>query len=241
MAPKKKFYSVAVGRSTGVFTDWASAETQVKGFAGAKYKSFATETEAREWLADPVYRKATGAGKPTKTKTGKAASPVVDIPEDAVVVHTDGGAIGNPGPGGYGVVIIQEGKRVELSGGYKLTTNNRMEMTAAIVALERLQGCQQPIILFSDSSYLVNGISKGWVRNWSKRGWRKSDGGPVMNVDLWKKILQFIENLNVEFHWLKGHAGHEENERCDQLAVAAARGAKLVHDVGYERSLETLV
>jgi len=128
---KKKFYAIAVGRQTGVFTDWASAEKQVKGFAGAKYKSFPSEQEARSWMDDPVYEKK--AGKTTKN------NPVskVNLGKDDIVIHTDGGSINNPGPGGYGAVVEIDGVRQEYSGGFRLTTNNRMEMTAALVALTR--------------------------------------------------------------------------------------------------------
>lgn len=236
MASKKKYYSVAAGRKTGIFTDWASAEKQVRGFAGAKYKSFPSEAEAKAWLDNPVYEtrsKKSGAASQIK---GPSSSPQVAIPEGATVVHTDGGAIGNPGPGGYGVVINQQGERYELSQGYRMTTNNRMEMLAAIVALEKLQDHKSPIVLFSDSSYLVNGFAKGWVAGWKRRGWKKSDGGDVMNVDLWKRLEGLVSGLDVRFFWLKGHAGHEENERCDQLAVAAARGTDHLVDAGYEQS-----
>lgn len=231
---KKKYYAVAVGRSCGIYTDWATTERQVKGFAGAKFKSFSTKSEAEMWLANPVYLKKERQ-KSDQQEAG-AAPPQQQCDPDAIIVYTDGGSINNPGPGGYGVVIETDGKRQELSGGFRYTTNNRMEMMAAIVALRELQNCGKKIFLYSDSSYLVNGISKGWARKWRTKGWRKSDGQPVLNVDLWKELLDLLNGAEVSFNWVKGHAGNELNERCDRLAVAAARQAEMVTDVVYETS-----
>ena len=226
---KKKFYAVAAGRRTGIFTDWATTEKQVKGFAGAKYKSFASEEEARTWIDDPVYQK-----KPAKKRTNSNGPDAV-IGKDEIVIHTDGGSIDNPGPGGYGAVIEKDGVRHEYSGGFRKTTNNRMEMTAAIVALTELGETAKKIHLFSDSSYLVNGVEKGWARKWQTKGWRKSDGEPAVNVDLWQRLLDLLDRLDVRFHWVKGHAGNELNERCDRLAVAVARNSPAAVDEGYER------
>jgi len=226
---KKKFYAVAVGRRSGIFTDWPSAEAQVKGYAGAKYQSFPSQEEARAWLLNPVYK------KKKQSPNGHASLPV--RPEHrpgAIIVFTDGGCSNNPGPGGYGIVIEEDLERREMSGGYRLTTNNRMEMMAALVALESLRQCGSPIDLYSDSSYLVNGITKGWARKWRTHGWRKSDGGEVMNVDLWQRLLLLADALDVRFHWVKGHAGNAGNERCDQLAVAATKQPELPVDGGYQ-------
>ncbi len=228
---KQKYYAVATGRRSGIFTDWPTTEAQVKGFAGARYKGFASKEEAEKWLLDPVIAKKTASNK----SEAKVLAPAQSRP-GAIVCYTDGGCSNNPGPGGYGVVIEESGKRRELSGGYRLTTNNRMEMMAAIIALEELKDCKTPIDLHSDSSYLVNGISKGWVRKWRKNGWRKSDGGAVLNVDLWQRLIVLVENLDVRLHWLKGHAGNEGNERCDSLAVAATRRPGLPIDAGYKDS-----
>lgn len=226
---KKKFYAVAAGRKKGVFTDWATAEQQVKGFAGAKYKSFPTEKEALAWMAAPVYPK-----KTAKNREDKPAARV-SIAQDDIVIYTDGGSINNPGPGGYGAVVEINGERKEYSGGFRLTTNNRMEMTAAIVALGKVAEMKRKIHLFSDSSYLVNGVQKGWARKWQSRGWKKSDGQDALNIDLWQQLLDLLDTLDVTFHWVKGHAGHEQNERCDKLAVAAARNAPKPIDTGYEK------
>jgi ribonuclease HI len=228
---KKKFYAVASGRRCGIFSDWPAAEREVKGYGGAKYKSFATEAEAREWLENPVYA--------TRARAVNRQEPPVNLATDpdSIVVYTDGGAINNPGPGGYGIVIDAGTGRRELSGGYRLTTNNRMEMMAAIIALRQLRGTSKKVHLYSDSSYLVNGIEKGWARKWRSRGWRKSDGKPVLNVDLWQELLELLDEVSVCFIWIKGHAGNELNERCDRLAVSSARRTDLPADLIYENSV----
>ncbi len=230
---KEKYYAVAVGRSPGIYRDWATAEKQVKGFAGAKFKSFPSRAEAEAWLENPLY--ATKEGSKKNSRDNGAAPPRQHDPS-VIVVYTDGGSINNPGPGGYGVVIEKDGTRQELSGGFRHTTNNRMEMMAAIVALRELHNCGKKILLFSDSSYLVNGITKGWARKWRRQGWRKSDGQPVLNVDLWQELLQLLDDVDVSFNWVRGHAGNELNERCDRLAVAAARQGDMPIDVLYENS-----
>jgi ribonuclease HI len=227
---KKKFYAVAVGRSTGIFTDWATAEKQVKGFAAAKFKSFPTRAEAEAWLQSPVYAKK----EQSPRQENRSAAPPQQCDPDAIIVYTDGGSINNPGPGGYGIVIERAGKRQEISGGFRHTTNNRMEMMAAIVGLRELQNCGKKVFLYSDSSYLVNGITKGWAKKWRTKGWRKGDGEPVLNIDLWKELLELLDGVDVLFNWVKGHAGNELNERCDRLAVSAARQAEMVADVVYE-------
>lgn len=232
---KKKYYAVAAGRTCGIFTDWPAAEAQVKGFPGARYKSFAHEEEARAWLADPRYRQRDE--EPKRPPAPPAPRPRTSQPE-VVNVYTDGGCLNNPGPGGYGIVIEQDGERREISGGFRLTTNNRMEMMAAIVALEELRDTRQQIHLFSDSSYLVNGIEKGWAKKWRTNGWSKSDGRAALNSDLWRKLLELLEGRAVVLHWLKGHAGHEQNERCDSLAVAMARQRDLPADEQYELLVE---
>ena len=227
---KKKFYAIAKGKKPGIYTDWPTAEAQVKGFAGARFKGFPSRSEAEAWIKNPgtPARKGKSAAK---SKTNKFIKPALS--KDCIEVYTDGGAIGNPGPGGYGAVIVKDGKKKELHGGYIHTTNNRMELTACIKALEALSQTDRPVALFSDSSYVVNGISKGWARGWRKRGWKKSDGKPAVNPDLWERLLDLTADLNISFHWVKGHAGHPLNERCDELAVQSARGNNLVEDTGY--------
>jgi len=149
-----------------------------------------------------------------------------------VIVYTDGGAIGNPGPGGYGAVILQAGQRKELSGGYRLTTNNRMELTAAIEALSALEKPSQ-VTLHTDSKYLVDAVTQGWAKRWRANGWKRNKSDKALNPDLWQKLLTLLEKHQVEFVWVKGHAGNRENERCDRLAVQAAKGKNLLEDKGY--------
>lgn len=147
-----------------------------------------------------------------------------------VELYTDGACSGNPGPGGYGAILVFGGRERELSGGEKETTNNRMELMAAIVGLEALkEPCQ--VILTSDSRYLVDAVEKKWLDSWVRRGWKKADGKPALNIDLWKRLLVQLERHEVSFRWIKGHAGHPYNERCDSLATAyyralAERGAE---------------
>ncbi len=136
-----------------------------------------------------------------------------------VEMFTDGACSGNPGPGGWGVVLRCNGTEKELSGGEAETTNNRMELLAVINGLEALKRrCK--IKICTDSSYVVNGITKGWAENWKANGWRKADKKPALNVDLWDRLLKLLSQHEYEFVWVKGHAGHPENERCDKLAVA---------------------
>ncbi|GKX57049.1 ribonuclease H [Leminorella grimontii] len=147
-----------------------------------------------------------------------------------VEIFTDGSCLGNPGPGGYGAILRYKQHEKTLSAGYFLTTNNRMELLAAITALESLKSpCQ--VSLSTDSQYVRQGIMS-WIHNWKKRGWKTADKKPVKNVDLWMRLDSAIGHHQVEWHWVKGHAGHEENERCDELARTAASSPTLT-DEGY--------
>ncbi len=138
-----------------------------------------------------------------------------------VNIYTDGSCKNNPGPGGWGAVLMYGGKKKELSGGEPNTTNNRMELTAAIKALEALkEPCD--VTLTTDSKYLCDGMGKGWAKSWKKRGGRKSDNSPALNPDLWERVLELCEIHSVKFEWVKGHAGHEFNERCDEMAQSEA-------------------
>lgn len=135
-----------------------------------------------------------------------------------VDIYTDGACSGNPGAGGWGAVIVYKGIEKELSGGQAQTTNNRMELTAVIEALKALkEPCS--VTLTSDSKYVVDGITKGWADSWRAKGWRKGDGKPALNPELWAELLDLLDKHAVEFVWVKGHAGHPYNERCDRLAV----------------------
>lgn len=226
----KKFYAIARGRVPGVYDNWPQAQAQVLGFADARFKGFPTRGEAEAWLKAPPVRG--GQGRP---KTALVPTPVAAPPRPgAVLVFSDGGARFNPGPGGYGVIIVEDGVRRELSGGFRHTTNNRMELMGCIVALTSLPDGGKPIVVHTDSQYVVNGISKGWARSWRKRGWLKADKSPALNADLWGRLLDLIEGRDVTFCWVRGHAGHPENERCDQLAVASAALPGLPVDAEYE-------
>ena len=138
-----------------------------------------------------------------------------------VNVYTDGACKGNPGAGGWAAILEFGGKEKELSGGDKLTTNNRMELIAAIEGLKALkEPCR--VTLYSDSQYLVNAINKGWLDSWKAKGWRKADKSPVLNDDLWKELVELLDVHSVEFVWVRGHDGHAYNERCDALASGYA-------------------
>ena len=139
-----------------------------------------------------------------------------------VTIYTDGACSGNPGPGGWGAILMYGAHKRELSGGEADTTNNRMELTAVIRALSLLK---EPCIveLWSDSKYVIDGLSKGWAKGWKRRGWKKSDGSPALNPDLWEQALEQEARHKLTYVWVKGHAGHPENERCDQLAVAQSQ------------------
>ncbi len=150
-----------------------------------------------------------------------------------VTIYTDGGALGNPGPGGYGVILDYLGHRKELSGGFRHTTNNRMELVAAIEGLRALkEPCR--VTLYTDSRYLVDAMEKGWARRWKANGWMRNRKDRALNADLWEELLRLCDLHDVRFVWVRGHSGHPENERCDQLVQEAARQAGLPPDPGYE-------
>lgn len=222
----------------------AGAEEQVKGYPGAVFKGFATRSEAEQFMR---------GGSPQPVEQGKIDPifvPVDILPETSpsmdhhaalaagkIVVFTDGASTGNPGPGGYGAVVLYGDVRKELSGGFRRTTNNRMEMMACIVALNEIKH-SAPVVLYSDSQYVVNAVEKGWARRWRSHNWMRSPDrqGNIQraeNVDLWIQLLDLLDRIPVKFHWVKGHASHPENERCDRLAVWAARKKDLPDDVGF--------
>ena len=139
-----------------------------------------------------------------------------------VTIYTDGACSGNPGPGGWGAILEWNGVEKEISGGAPETTNNRMELTGVIRALELLkESCV--VELYGDSKYVIDALSKGWVYDWRKKGWIKSDKKPALNVDLWEQLLPLIDRHQVHYHWVKGHASNAKNNRCDELAVAESR------------------
>ena len=238
------------------------AEELTRGFSGAHYKKFVSLSEAERWLENPISAtaasgkttfptgSATGGprladgdrrrntkqappltGRPTPW-AGSSTFPVPDLPPGKIVVYTDGGCRGNPGPGGYGVIIIAGEARVELAEGFRLTTNNRMEMTACLAALKALPP-PSDVILYSDSRYVINGINKGWARKWRANRWMRTKSDAAENSDLWAQLLDLCESHRVQFVWVHGHAGQTENERCDELAGAAAVGPDLKEDLAY--------
>jgi ribonuclease HI len=152
-----------------------------------------------------------------------------------IKIYTDGACSGNPGRGGYGTILVAENEKgivhkKEITQGYKLTTNNRMELMAAIVGLEALKRpCD--VELISDSKYLVDAFNQNWIEGWLKKDWKNSTKQPIKNQDLWKRLLEAKKEHNVKFVWVKGHAGHKYNERCDQMAVASANGDNLLDDI----------
>ncbi|NPU82942.1 MAG: ribonuclease HI [Syntrophaceae bacterium] len=151
---------------------------------------------------------------------------------NSVTIFTDGACLGNPGPGGWGVVLLSGSHRKELSGGCRLTTNNRMELQAAIQGLQALKKpCEGTLI--TDSQYVFNGIDKGWARRWKEKNWMRTRREKAQNADLWQELLDLCERHRVRFQWVRGHAGNVENERCDRLAQEAARLPNLPPDPGY--------
>ncbi len=245
---KIKFYAVVQGRKPGIYTEWFGAygaEVQIKGFAGAVYKSFPTRHEAEAWFHEqgpgtPVQQKMpfpieeTGTVKKASRlpKQAVSAGPRADLSGERLAIYTDGGCSRNPGPGGYGVVLLLGGERRELSGGYAHTTNNRMELMGCIKGLEALEGpCS--VTVCSDSQYVVNGITKGWARRWKSNNWMRNREEAAENSDLWARLLDLCEKHDVEFQWVRGHNGHPENERCDELAVEMTHRRELPPDPGY--------
>ncbi|MFA6730449.1 MAG: ribonuclease HI [Eubacteriales bacterium] len=145
--------------------------------------------------------------------------------------YTDGACSYNPGPGGYGVILEYKGKLKEFSAGFKSTTNNRMELSAVIAALTALkEPCR--VNLYSDSKYVVDAVNRGWANSWRSKGWKKADGKPALNIDLWEELLSLLEKHAVKFHWVKGHAGHSLNERCDEMATTRAKEFKEKNENG---------
>ena len=152
-----------------------------------------------------------------------------------VTIYTDGSSRGNPGPGGYGTILISGKHQKEIAEGFRFTTNNRMELLSVIAGLEALKKKGMEVIIYSDSKYVVESVEKKWVFGWEKKGFKKKK-----NVDLWKRFLKIYKDHHIKFHWIKGHNNHPYNERCDVLAVAAAMQKNLPADEGYEKEEKNL-
>jgi ribonuclease HI len=224
---KNKYYAVAIGRKPGIYNKWYGengAEIQVKGFPNARFQGFPTKKGAEAYLKENNPTDVSTLNKSKRTSPNKAK----------VIIYTDGGCKNNPGPGGYGVVLKNAKKRKELSGGFRLTTNNRMEIMACIVGLRALKR-KLSVVMHSDSKYVVYGINKGWAKRWKANGWMRNKTDRAENADLWEQLLELCGKHNVTFKWVKGHAGVPENERCDHLAVKAASKRGLAPDKVYER------
>jgi ribonuclease HI len=195
-----KVYAVKVGRQPGIYSSWPECQAQVKGFSGAAFKSFATTDLARAWLTDE------SALSPCSTSA------------DSIRIYTDGACSGNPGPGGYGVVLVCGAHRKELAQGFAHTTNNRMELRAAIAGLEALKR-PTTVTIVADSRYLTEGVARIERQK--------------ANRDLWGQLAALLRTHTVSWEWVKGHTGHSENERCDTLARAAIIAGALIEDTGY--------
>ena len=150
-----------------------------------------------------------------------------------VLIYTDSACIGNPGPGGYAAVLLYGNRRKELCGGFRLTTNNRMEIMAAIVGLQALK-TRCSVTLYTDSQYLAEAMMQGWAKRWRADSWRRNRKEKALNPDLWERLLDLCDQHEVEFVWIQSHAGNPENERCDKLSMQAAQRKNLPADTGYE-------
>ncbi len=243
---KKQYYVVVKGHSPGLYKTWFGddgAAKQVEAYPQALYKGFYTLEQATDWLRELGPEKLRTyapnlllhlENAPTKS----TADPVQALLDQGkVVIYTDGSSLGNPGKGGYGVVIRNDDQISELSAGYFETTNNRMEMMACIVALKSLKK-NSDVVIFSDSKYIVDAVTKGSADRWKANRWLKSDRKKIANIDLWKELLTLCDEHKVEFRWVRGHFTDANNERCDQLANVAARSKNLKHDTGYFSSDE---
>jgi ribonuclease HI len=251
---KKQYYAVRIGREPGIYRTWDECKAQVDGYAKAQYKGFGSLEEAEEYMGfvntnKPDASKPSSAkpfnppGEPKKKRGpgyGEDETGTLEMLETGdrlnhVVIYTDGACLGNPGPGGYGVVLLHGKDRKEFSRGFRLTTNNRMEMLACIVGLQTLTE-PYAVTLYSDSQYVINSMTKGWAKRWKKNKWKRN-GENVPNADLWEKMLDLCDRNQVKFNWVRGHSGNKENERCDQLARQAALGFDLAVDSVYEAKL----
>ena len=224
--PKKEFvaYAVRARRKSGIFKTWEECFRQVNGYPNAVYKAFYSLAEAEAFL------KAGDHSEPAETSR-LVSDKLTGLRK--VFIYTDGATIGNPGPGGYGIVMIYGKHRKEFMGGFRLTTNNRMELMAALVGLGMLKS-KCSVTIYTDSQYLADSISRGWAKRWRANGWKTKEGKQVSNVDMWQQLLEQCDKHIVTFEWIRGHAGNPENERCDYLAMQLASSRGLPADAGYE-------
>jgi len=241
---KKSIYVVVNGRKPGIYSKWfgvGETAEQVEGFPKAVYKGFYTRDEAINWLnefsPETLLKLAPNLVEYLDEKDDTSPTLAETIAEllksGKVVIFTDGSANANSGAGGYGVILKYKENVKELSGGFRKTTNNRMEITACIEDLRALKK-KSDVVIFSDSQYVVSSISKGWAKKWQAQNWMRNDKEKAENPDLWAQLLELCNQHNVEFRWIKGHNGTKENERCDQLALEAAQKTNLPADEDFE-------
>lgn len=236
---KKKYYAVIKGFKPGIYGKWYGedgAEIQVKSFANSIYKGFESFEEAQSWL-DSFAGKAAKHRRPTPRSSSAVTDFKVEGNAADITIYTDGGALGNPGPGGYAAVVIMGKKASEISEGYRLTTNNRMELMACIAALESVK-INQSVTLYSDSKYVVDAIEKGWAKKWQANNWMRNKSDPAKNSDLWKSLLDLCDHRSILFKWVRGHANNPGNERCDELVKRAAMSNNLQVDEVFEKENE---
>jgi ribonuclease HI len=240
----KQYYAVVQGHKPGIYNEWFGpngAAEQVQGFPEAIYKGFYTEEEMREWLSQ--YSNTDFVQDRFGDIIDQPISmPINDLDEfleqGNIVMYSDGAALNNPGPGGYGVVLLHKKRRKELSEGFRLTTNNRMELLGCIAGLKELK-FRCSVVVVTDSRYVVDGITKGWAKGWRSKNWMRTRKEKAENSDLWAQLLDLCDQHEVQFRWVKGHAGNVENERCDQLAMAVAQQQNLPPDSAYESRKST--
>ncbi|MCK5738943.1 ribonuclease HI [bacterium] len=237
MAKKKKWYVVFTGHQPGVYDVWfgdAGAEVQIKSYPGAKFKGYPSRSEAEGAFANFLNNGVNPIKNSRKNTLPKQV--LLDFPLDknTFILYTDGGSIGNPGPGGYGAVLKSTADTEEFSGGYRLTTNNRMEIIGCIVGLSHTPAGAK-VTVYSDSRYVVNTCTKGWARRWQANNWMRTRTESAINADLWEQMLELLDQRQVKFEWVKGHAGNPLNERCDKLANSTARKSNLPPDPGYRK------
>jgi len=235
----KQYYAVVQGRNPGIYNQWFGpngAAEQVQGLPEAIYKGFHTEEEMREWLTQYSHMDFV-RDHLADIIDQPISMPINDLDkfleQGNIVIYSDGAALNNPGPGGYGVVLLHKKRRKELSQGFRLTTNNRMELLGCIAGLKELK-FRCATIIVTDSRYVADGITKGWAKRWRSKNWMRTRKEMAENSDLWAQLLDLCDQHDVQFRWVKGHAGNIENERCDQLAMAAAQQQNLPPDTGYE-------
>ncbi|MFN3309970.1 MAG: ribonuclease HI [Anaerolineales bacterium] len=243
---RKSLYVVLKGHQPGVYPQWEGSEgakIQVEGFGNAVYKGFYTAEEASNWLKSqakeplppPLMKWLIEQERKAANHSSKSLKSLTEthLQAGGTVIFTDGATLGNPGRGGYAAAILQNENRREISGGFRLTTNNRMELYACIAALESIQPPQK-VLLITDSAYIYRATMQGWLQRWAENGWKQRRGRAVENRDLWQRLHRLCQCFTVEVYWIKGHNATLENERCDWLANRAAQKPNLPEDQGYQ-------